>query len=120
MAIILSNLNRFAFFFTGRLPHYLVKEGGCLVDFYRLLAVWWPGAQSARDNHLIACNFAKYSLILFFFTDRLTNKPFLIWLLTTPPDFKYVPILPCNLSLIACFLAFFNVSQGSVATYARS
>ena len=34
MAMILSNLNRFLFFFTG--------------IFIRLLAVWWPGAQDAR------------------------------------------------------------------------
>ena len=39
-----------------------------------------------------------------FFTDRLRNKPFLIWLLTTIPHLKYVATLPCNLSLIACFL----------------
>ena len=47
-------------------------------------------------------------------------KPFLIWLLTTPPRLKYVPTLPCNLSLMACF-ADINVSQstGSVETYAR-
>jgi len=48
----------------------------------------------------------------------LSNKPFLIWLLTTPPRLKYVATLPCNLSLMACF-ADTNVSQGSVATYAR-
>jgi len=36
-------------------------------------------------------------------TDRLSNKPFLIWLLTTPPHFKNVATLPCNLSLIAFF-----------------
>jgi len=47
-----------------------------------------------------------------------SNKPFLIWLLTTPPHFKYVATLPCNLSSMACF-ADVNVSQGSVATYAR-
>ena len=44
--------------------------------------------ESARDNHVLACNFAKYSPILIFFqlqTHRLSNKPFLIWLLTTPP-----------------------------------
>jgi len=35
---------------------------------------------------------------------RLSNKHFLIWLLTTPPHLKYVATLPCNLSLIACFL----------------
>ena len=53
------------------------------------------------------------------FTDRLSNKPFLMWLLTIPPHLKYVAIvLPSNLSLIACF-ADTNVSQGSAATYAR-
>ena len=35
-----------------------------------------------------------------------------------PPHLKYIPTLPCNLSLMACF-ADTNVSQGSVATYAR-
>ena len=55
----------------------------------------------------------------FFFTDRLSNKRFLIWLLTTPPYFKYVATLPCNLTFMACF-ADINVSQGSVATYARN
>jgi len=48
---------------------------------------------------------------------RLSNKPFLIWLLTTPQRLKYVTTLPCNLSLMACF-ADINVSQGSVTTYA--
>ena len=42
---------------------------------------------------------------LIFFADRLINKPFLIWLLTSPPHLKYVATLPCNLSLVACFLA---------------
>jgi len=59
--------------------------------FFRLLAVCWPSAQ----------------------VHRLSNKPFLIWLLTTPPHLK-----PCNLSLMACF-ADLNVSQGSVAIYGR-
>ena len=74
--------------------------------------------ESARDNPVLACNFAKYLPIQKKFTDRLSNKPFLIWLLTTPPRLKYVAILPCNLSLVACFVGI-NVSQGSVATYAR-
>ena len=52
------------------------------------------------------------------FTCRLSNKPFLIWLLTTPPHLKYVATLPCNLSLMACF-ADINVSQDSVATHTR-
>jgi len=41
---------------------------------------------------------------LYFFIDRLSNKPFLIWLLTTAPYLKYVATLLCNLSLIACFV----------------
>jgi len=78
---------------------------GCLVHFLHLLAVWWPGVQSSRDNHVLGYNFAKYSSILrIFFIDGLTNKPSLIWLLTTPPNHKYVAALPCTLSLIACFL----------------
>jgi len=52
------------------------------------------------------------------FIHRLRNKPFLIWLLTTSQQLKYVATIPCNLSLMACF-ADINVSQGSVATYAR-
>ena len=89
----------------------------CLVHFLRLLAVCWPGTQSAWDNHALACNFAKYTPILIFFsTHGLINKPFLIWLLTTPSCLKYVATL--KLSLMACF-ADINVSQGSVATYPR-
>jgi len=34
------------------------------------------------------------------------NKPFLITLLTTLPYLKYVATLPCNSSLITCFLTF--------------
>jgi len=46
----------------------------CVVHFLRLLAVC-----QAHKVHLLACNVAKYSLIFNFFTDRLSNKPFLIW-----------------------------------------
>jgi len=69
--------------------------------FLRLLAVFWP---SARDDHVLACSVAKYSPILFFFIHRLSNKSCLIWLLTTPTHVKYVPTLPCNLSLMAFLL----------------
>jgi len=55
---------------------------------------------------------------LIFFTDWLSNKPFLYWLLRTPPHLKYVATLPSNLSLMACFVDI-NISQGSVATYAK-
>ena len=50
------------------------QERDCLVHFLRLSAVCWPGALSARDNHVLACNFAKYSPILFFSpTDSAMN-----------------------------------------------
>ena len=62
-----------------------------------------------------SCNYAKYSPISKKFTQRLSNNPFLIWLLTTPLHQKYAATLPCSLSLRACF-ADINVSQGSVAT----
>ena len=39
------------------------QKRDCLVHFLHLLAVCWPGAQSAWDNHAVACNFAKYSPI---------------------------------------------------------
>jgi len=39
------------------------QERGCLAHFLRLLAVWWSGTQSVRDNRILACNFATYSLI---------------------------------------------------------
>jgi len=60
--------------------------------------------ESARDNHVLACNITKYSPIKNKFTGRLSNKPFLIWLLTPPPHLKYVATLPCDLSSIDCFL----------------
>ena len=77
----------------------------CVVHCLSLLAVWWQGTQSARDSHILACNGAKYSLILIFFSlADCSNKPFLIWLLKIPPHLKYVATLPCNSSLIACSL----------------
>ena len=96
------------------------QERGCLMHLAHLANTLLKDEESARDNHVFVCNFAKYSSIKKFFTRRLSNKSFLIWLLTTPPHLKYVATVPCNLSLMACF-ADINFSQGSVyvATYAR-
>jgi len=70
--------------------------------------------ENARDNQVLAVTLPNIHQLKKF-TRRLSNKPFLIWLLTTPPHLKYAATLPCNLSLRACF-ADINVSQGSVAT----
>jgi len=95
------------------------QERGCLMHFARLATTLPKDEESARDNIVLACNLAEYSPILnIFFTHRLSSKPFLICSLTTPPHFNYAATLPCYLSLMACF-ADINVSQGSVATYAR-
>jgi len=48
----------------------------------------------------------------------MQQKPFLIWLLTTPPHLKYEATLPCNLSFVV-FFTDINASRGTVATYSR-
>jgi len=58
-------------------------------------------------NVVVLCIFFVFWLVTlpnidqlkFVFTDRLSNKPFLIWSLTTSPHLKYVATLPCNLTL---------------------
>jgi len=54
--------------------------------------------ESARDNHVFACNFAKYfsDLKIVLLSDSAIN----LWLLTTPRHFKYAATRPCNLSLM--------------------
>ena len=93
--------NRWIF---GKVTNKNVVISCIFVFFVFYIAVCWPGIQSGRDNHVLARSFAEYSPIKNVFTDRLSNKPFLIWLLTTPPHPKHVATLPCNLSFIACFL----------------
>jgi len=58
----------------SRLLHYLVndffksvniwqsykQESGCLVHFAHLANTLLKDEESARDNHVLACNFAKY------------------------------------------------------------
>jgi len=89
------------------------------VYFARLANTLLKDRESAQGSRVLACNFAKYSPIFKKnFTHRFSNKPFLIWLLTTPPHLKYVATVPCNLSLMACF-ADINVSQGSIATHTK-
>jgi len=55
------------------------QERGSLMHFARLANALLKDKESARDNHVLAYNFAKYSQILIVFTHRLSNKPFLIW-----------------------------------------
>jgi len=95
------------------------QERGCFMHFVCLANTLLKDEESASDNHVLACTFAKYSpIVKFFCTHILNNKPFLIWLSTTPAHLEYAATLPCNLSLMASF-ANITVSHGSVVTYAR-
>jgi len=61
------------------------QECGCLMHFVRLATKLVKDEESERDNHVLACNFARYSPILKFLltVSAFSNKPFLIWLLKT-------------------------------------
>jgi len=78
--------------------HSYRQKVDCVVHFLHLRAVWWPG------KHLLVCNCQIFTDFKIFVTGRLSNKPFLVWLLTIPPHLKYVATLPCNLWPLACFL----------------
>jgi len=39
------------------------QERDCLVHFARMANILLKDEESARDNHALACNFAKYLLI---------------------------------------------------------
>jgi len=55
----------------------VVHVVGC--TFARLARTLIKNEESARDNHVLDCNFAKYLPNLKFVgSRRLTNKPFLI------------------------------------------
>jgi len=49
------------------------------MHFARLASTLLKDEGSARVNHVLACNFAKYSpILILIFAHRLSNKPFLI------------------------------------------
>ena len=108
MGLLITKLKRFiaasvsGFFKPMTIWQSHKQERGCLMHFARLANTLLKDEESARDSHVLVCN-----------TDRLSNKPFLIWLLTTAPQVRYVATLRCNLSLMACF-ADINVSQCAV------
>jgi len=58
-----------------------------------------PGQHTAESLH-DTTTFLFVTLLniyrFYFFTGRLSNKPFLIWLLTISPHLKYAATLRCN------------------------
>jgi len=78
---------------------------GTTNHYVRLSTTVLKDEESARDNHVPVCSLTLRNIHRFKkTTDGFSNKPFSIWLLTTPPHLKNIVTLPCNLSLIACFL----------------
>ena len=63
--------------------------------------------------HALACNFAEYLAILILLTVAKFAKKLNLFNVTIdiPPHLKYVATLPCNLSLIACFLELMLATQ---------
>jgi len=77
------------------------QERGCFVRFLRQAITLLKDEESPRYNHVPAYKFGKYLPI-----GRLSNKHFFNLVINNPNIgyLEYVATLPCNLSLIACFL----------------
>ena len=72
-----------------------------LMHFAHLANILLQDEGSEWDNHVLACNLAKYLPIYKKkFIYRLSNKPVLIWSLTTPPRLKYVATLIWSLAVL--------------------
>jgi len=54
-------------FFNLNVSQSYKQERGCLMHFARLANTLLKDEENARDNHVLACNFAKYSPISIFF-----------------------------------------------------
>ena len=105
-------VSEYIFFKFVNIWQSCMQKRDCLVHFACLANALLKDEESARDNHVFACNLKFFQIFTDLkksFTFGLSNKPFLIWLLTTPTHFKYAVTLLCNLSLMACF-ADINVS----------
>jgi len=80
------------------------QECGCVVHFVRLATTLLKTKKVHETTTFLLVTLRNIHRFAIFSTDRFGNKPFLIWLLTTPLHLKYVATLPCNLSLIVCCL----------------
>jgi len=97
------------FFKIGEFWQSYKQERGCLVQFARLANTLLKDEDSARNNHVLACNFAKYSPIKKKIThiEALSNAatrlpsilrvfPYIQWtsLLFTPIKQLFIEICP--------------------------
>ena len=56
-------VKNFIFFKSTNIWQSYKQQHGCLMHFARLANILLKGGESARDNHVFACNFAKQSPI---------------------------------------------------------
>ena len=105
LRIVYSWACQWFFFKSVNIWQSYKQESGCIVHFAR---AWpphcWKTKKVNETTTLLLVTLPNIHKFKKIFTDRLSNKPFLIWLLTTPPHLKHVATLPCNLSLMACIL----------------
>jgi len=79
---------QWVFFKSVNIWHSYKQERDCLVHFFRLFVAWWPGAQSARGKHLLACSVAKYytlNKVCCYTTSGGPNEPCISWGGESPP-----------------------------------
>jgi len=80
MALLITKLRKvycwvweWNFFKSVNIWQSYKQKRDCLVHFLRLLAVFWPGAQSARDNHVLASNTHTRLTALFSGTTQMSR-----------------------------------------------
>ena len=111
------------FFKSVNIWHSYKHEGGCLVHDVRLANTLLKIEKKVHDAIDVLCQiFTDFKDL---FTDSLSNKPCLIWLLKIAPHLNYVTAVPCNLSLITALvcdcrsLSYIIVSRGSAAKHMK-
>ena len=87
------------FFWSVNIWQSYKPERGCFVHFVCLATTLLNDEESARHSPPRYGSTPRFHRFYFSFTGGLANKPFLLWLLTIPPQLKYVTTVPCNLSL---------------------
>ena len=80
---LLLSLRVWIFLIGEYLAKLQARARGCLVHFARPTNTLLTDGESARDNHVLA-SLCQILTDLKKISDRLSNRPFFIWLLTNP------------------------------------
>jgi len=67
-------LSAWFFFISVNIWQSYKQDRDCLMHFARLANTLLKDGESARDNHVLACNYARYSpIVIFFHSDSAIN-----------------------------------------------